>query len=614
MSVQLSLIQAREREAEVRKSDVTKLEVVNFDEAEVESDLGQSDVQHKRDSGLSYSRPNRVAASSRFRLQAPNRSRGHHIASRIPTGQLVRPFVRYGPPSYSSPDASPIAHGGYPDKLQQHAVSQQQSIDGEPSEQGVPSPIRNVDFAEANPIASQNNEPFGMHTANYLPPRNQKLPAYAPTGGSFTPSPSQNLARPPDHQISDAALFLAENAQAIRQLYSVPASDQDFAPSYDQLRDAGDRIPNPSDEFRNSEFRGALPSYASGTLDPRETLEQIQSLEKDRLIAQLQRALVHARTTVTPDRYAQDQTSFVQSQDLLASIGQRTKTHATSTTPQTAILGNTVFGQASAFLPSTTVDPVGFPLDYGAPTTAQTPATTTTTTLTGTPVAPSRPPQPFSDGSADRPGPSAITSPAGVPIYGGFVPTFIAGTNLHVPSYSTSTSVFASSSGPVRPVQPALGSSPTHFGIPIPTESSQKPALGPAVPATTTTTTVSSVSPPGRPAVALTPAITPVALLPPIRPVAATPVHPIVAAALPAGPAQAHPVQATPAVTSTVPHPTYGLQTALINPVLYKPVKAVYPVYYYPNVAYQLQKPALPSYPWNYAPSYAQTKPAQIWK
>jgi len=135
---------------------------------------------------------------------------------------------------------------------------------------------------------------------------------------------------------------------------------------------------------------------------------------------------------------------------------------------------------------------------------------------------------------------------------------------------------------------------------------------------TTITPPLSSVSPSNRPGVALTPAaITPVALpIQPLRPVAplATPIHPITAPLLPANPTQVHPAQSIP-VTSSVQH-TYGVQTALINPVLYKPVKAVYPVYYYPvNIPYQLQKPVSPSYPWNYAPSYTtQTGSAKIWK
>jgi len=599
----LSLTQAKQK-AEVQKSEVTKLEMVNLGEGQVESDFKQSDVQRKRDSGYTYNRPNRVSSNARFRIQThPLRSQ---IAYKV-SGQLSRPFTKYGPPIHSSdPTTHEYQAQRHRNKLQ-YDVSQQQSTSfggTGPMEQEVPSPIRNVDFTEANPIASQNNEPFGMHTANYLPPQNQKLPTYStdnfdpqsiPNQGQVysTSSQSQNFVQA-QNQISDAALFLSENAQAIQQLYGAPASNQDFAPSNDQYhQNIGNQIHNPSGQYESTsqKFRGTS-TYASGTFDPRETLEQIQALEKDRLIVQLQQALAQAQTNPnTVGRYAQNQAGFVQNQELLASISQQVNSHI-PTTPHSAAFGST-------FLPGTTVNPLGFPVNYGIPTTTQTP--TTTTVATGvfttqsskgdstTQVVPSQP-------ASNQPGSSATGSPAGIPVYGGFVPTFITGTNL-APSYGTN--IFTS--GSFKPVQ-SSETSPTHFGIPIPTEPPQKPVSGsaPSIPATTTP----PLSPPNRPGIALTPAaITPVVLpFQPIRPVAPL-ATPIAAPLLPINPIQVHPAQATP-VTSSVQH-SY-VQTALINPVLYKPVKAVYPAYYYPvNVAYQ--KPASPSYPWNYAPSYTQT-------
>lgn len=631
----LSLTQAK-RKAEVQKSEVAKLEVVNLDEVEVESHLKQSDFQRKRDShGYTYNKPNRVSSSARFRIQT-HPSRGQIVFP----GQSSRPFTKYGPPIHSTSGSA--THGYHAQQHQnklQYDVSQQQSIGFGGTrlmEQEIPSPIRDVDFMKMNPIASQNNEPFGIHTANYLPPQNQKLPAYSSTD-NFDPqsipgqihgtsSQNQNLVQDQNHQISDAALFLSENAQAIQQLYGAPASNQDFAPSYNQFQNTGNQIHNPNGQFKNfestlqnpEEFPSALPSYASGTLDPRETLEQIQTLEKDRLIVQLQQALAQAQTNPSVNaagRYAQNQAGFIQNQELLASISQQMNSHI-PTTPQPAFgSGNTAFSQ-STFLPGTTVNPLGFPVNYGIPTTTQTPTTTTAAGVftTQSPSKGDGTTQVSSQPASNQPGSSATGSPAGIPVYGGFVPTFITGTNF-IPSYSTS--IFTS--GSVRPVQ-SSETSPTHFGLPIPTEPPQKPVLGsaPSTPVTTTPPLLSA-SPPNRPGIALTPAaITPVALpIQPIRPVTplATPIHPIAAPLLPANPAQVHPVQTTPAVTSSVQH-TYGVQTALINPVLYKPVKTVYPVYYYPvNVAYQLQKPVSPSYPWNYAPLYAaQTGPAKIWK
>ncbi|XP_011874140.1 PREDICTED: uncharacterized protein LOC105565498 [Vollenhovia emeryi] len=629
-----ALTRAKQR-AEVQKSQITKLEVVNLGEVEVKSDLKQSDVQRKRDSGYTYNRPNRVSPNGRFRIQThPSRSQ---IAFKVP-GQLSRPFMQYGPPSHStSGSATHEYHAQQHGNQLQYNVNHQQSasIGGTgPMGQEVPSPIRNVDFAEVNPFASQNDVPFGTNTANYLPPQNQKLPIYSSTNNfdsqsisgqvHGTSSQSQNFVQAQNHEISDAALFLSENAQAIEQLYGAPASHQDFAPGNDQFHDIGNPIGNLHSQFESTSqnpegFRGALPSYASGTLDPRKTLEQIQSLEKDRLIVQLQQALAQAQTNPSANaagRYAQNQAGFVQNQQLLASISQQVNSHI-PTTPQSAAFGpgNTAFSQ-STFLPETTVNPLGFPVNYGVPTTTQTPTTTTTAGIltTQSPLQPSK-----GDGivqvvssqtASNQPGSSATGSPTGVPLYGGFVPTFITGTSL-IPNYGTN--IFTS--GPLKPVQ-SPDASPTHFGIPIPTEPPQKPTSGPA---SSTPATIPSLSSSNRPGITLTSAaIAPVALpIQPIRPVAplATPVHPIAASLLPANPTQVHPVQTTPAVTSSVQH-AYGVQTALINPVLYKPVKAVYPLYYYPvNIAYQLQKPTSPSYPWNYAPSYAtQTGPAKIWK
>ncbi|KAL6434415.1 hypothetical protein ACFW04_006073 [Cataglyphis niger] len=623
----LSLTRAEQKD-KVQKPEVRKLEVVDFDEIKVTPNSGQFDVQRKRNSGYIYNKPNHISSSTRLRFQG-HQSRGQ-IVSKFP-GQLSRPFTKYGPPNHST--SGPITQRyraqQHRNKLQHHVNQQSISFHDGLVEQEIPSPIRNFDFAEVNPIASQNNEPFGMHTANYLPPQNQKLPAYASTDNFVSQSSqssldhgqahginlqNQNLVQAQNHQISDAALFLSENAHAIQQLYGAPANDQNFAPNNDQFRDIGNQIQNLNDQFRNfdstsqssSEFRGILPSYASGTLNSQETLEQIQSLEKDRLIVQLQQALAQAQTTPrTAGRYAQNQASFIQNQELLESISQQIKSQIS--TPQTVAFGseNNAFSQ-SPFLPGTTVNPLKeFSFNYGVSTTTP---ITPTTTVTGISI--TRPPQASkTDDTAQiassQPGSVAAGSPVKIPIYGGqlFVPTFITGTNL-APSYGTG--IFTSK--PVKPVQSET--SPTHFGIPIPTEPSQKPAgLAPSNPSTIPSST-SSANQPG----AFTPVITPITLpVQPIRPVApplhslATPVHPVVTSVLPVNP-QVYPAQVTPAVTSSVQH-TYGIQNSLINPLLYKPVKAVYPVYYYPNVAYQLQKPALPNYPWSYAPSYTQTKP-----
>ncbi|KAK2585676.1 hypothetical protein KPH14_010291 [Odynerus spinipes] len=570
-----------EHTAEEGASDITKLEVVELDEAETDSDAKESDVQIKRDSGYSYNRVN-----TRSRFQGGQSGYRGRIVSRVPS-QINRPFNKYGPPSHQNSGFSKPAHGQQNrDKFQQHGHSSHQShrypsnqhsgnFENHGSslwDQGIPSPIRNIDFVEPSPIAGQNNEPFGSNTANYLPPKNQKLPGYSPPD-SFSPQPvlsisqshmeaqnanfqNQNIVQSQGSQISDAALFLTQNAQALEQLYGAPATSQEFAPNVNDFVDQNNQLQNPNAQFQSFEstsanpqgFRGPLPSYASGTLNPQETLEHIQSLEKDRLIAQLQQALAQSQ---------------IQS-------------------PNTQ--GNVAFNQ-SPFLPGTTTGPTKFPLGYGLTTTTQSPSTTTTTTTTSTgrPIQGSR-----GDGTSPvgtnvpapvQPG-TAVVPSIGFPFYGGFVPTFVTGT------------------------------SPTHFGIPIPTDQGQKPSSGiPQTPQLPPKTPPSS----GQPGVTSPPPVHPahpISPLPvtPLHPVA-TPVHPV-HPILPATPTHVHP----PAGSTPSQHPTYGLQTPLINPVLYKPIKPVYPVYYYQNVAYQLQKPTLPTYPWSYAPSYVSAKPAQIWK
>lgn len=281
------------------------------------------------------------------------------------------------------------------------------------------------------------------------------------------------------------------------------------------------------------------------------------------------------------------------------------KIHGLNAQPSTVTVGpgTTTFNQ-SPFLPGTTISP-GLPLNYGVTTTNQPPTTTTMTTTTTV-----QPPQSAKgDGttqvSSSVPA-TALSPSAGVPVYAGFVPTLIAGTNFvsNIPTYGPN--FFAP--GTVTSVQTS-GSSPTHFGLPIPTN--QKPVI-------TTTPSSTPSSTPFTPSTVRpsAPSSPPLNALPlPVHPVT-TPLHPVVTPLHPVTPLQpvlpATPGHVQPASTG---HPAYGVQTPVINPFLYKPVKPVYPLYYYPNVAYQLHKPALPTYPWSYAPTYAtQAKPTQIWK
>ncbi|KAG7197254.1 hypothetical protein KM043_018377 [Ampulex compressa] len=609
--------------AEEEKSDITKLDVVELSEAEADPEEKESEAQKKRDSGYSYSRPDRFRLNARARFPSGHFNHKGRIVFRNP-GQINRPFTKYGPPSHqNSPLAKPGTHGQQNrDNLHHHGHFGQQpsnNFNGRPGsllQQEVPSPIRHFDFSEASPIASQNNEPFGSNTANYLPPQNQKLPGYTSTG-SFALQQfqnqairNQNIVQSTPQQISDAALFLTQNAQAIQQLYGAPATSQDFAPNNEDFPNS-DNVQNLHPQFQNLDvssqrshgYQGALPSYASGTLNAQETLEQIQSFEKDRLIVQLQRALAEqSQSQDTSGRYAQNQVGYTQNQELLAALEARMKQQGLQQSTAAFASANPAFNQ-SPFLPGTTVGPLGF--GYGLSTTTQTPTTTTTTTTLAphggegtSQVGVSLPPA-----SQPAPPPSA-----GFPVYGGFVPTLITG-----PSFVAGLPSYGAGVLPSSPVQPS-GSSPTHFGIPIPADPAHKPVSPP-----TTLPPSSPAAPPSPPLPGTSHPVHTVPLQPvhPVQPVA-TPLHPVHPVATPLHPV--HPVT-TPLQPGTsvqnpaaaAPgHPAYGLQTPLINPLLYKPVKAVYPLYYYPNLAYHLQKPALPTYPWSYAPSYA--KPAQIWK
>ncbi|CAK9817883.1 hypothetical protein ANTQUA_LOCUS9587 [Anthophora quadrimaculata] len=647
-SLLLSVRAESDTEKADEKPEITKLELVDLGEGESDVDAKDLDVQRKRDSGYSYKRPSGFPPTSRARFQAGQSGQSGHrgrIVNRH-QAQINRPVTKYGPPGYqNSSPARPVSHGQQQrDKPQFHGHFGQQypgNFDGRPGgllEQEIPSPIRQVDFAQPNPISTQNNEPFATHSANYLPPQNQKLPGYS-TPNAFSPAQvvqenppqgnnegqtanfqNQNIVQS-QGQISDAALFLTQNAQAIQQLYGAPSNEQEFAPNNDQLF-LGQNNQVPGGQFENFEsssqssqgFLGPLPSYASGTLSAQETLEQIQSLEKDRLIVQLQRALANqaqAQNVDSAGRYAQNQPSFVQNQDLLASLGQRMKIHGLNTQLSTVNFGtgNTAFNQ-SPFLPGTTISP-GFPFNYGVSTTVQ-PPTTTTTTPTTTTVQPAQPAKGDGSSQVGATVPATTLSPSapGVPVYGGFVPTLIAGTTFvsNVPTYGST--FFAP--GAITPVQPS-GSSPTHFGLPIPSSThGQKPSVSVATPSSTPSTTPSISKPTSS-----SPSIHTLPL--PLHPVAATPLHPVVTPLHPVTPLQSvlpgAPTHVQSVQTTSTSHPAYGLQTPVINPsVLYKPIKPVYPFYYYPNVAYQLHKPALPTYPWSYAPAYAQAKPTQIWK
>ncbi|XP_023289029.1 ataxin-2-like protein [Orussus abietinus] len=612
-------------EVDQKKPEITKLQVADLSEIASEVSSEGSEVQRKRDSGYAYPRPSRFGggrlALDRFR--AGHSSHRGRLSTRRP-GQVNRPFNTYGLPNHQQGQGSSgkVQPTGYHHSSQQfHQSQSQQRPNGAFWNQDVPSPIRNLDFVEASPIASQNTQPFGINSANYLPPGNQKPPTYTPTGTFSAQQPgfhnlqgqvqdasleSQGQGLSADQQISDAALFLAENAQAISQLYGAPATDESFAPNY-EFREPQDQFQDFKASDQSRGFPAPLPSYASGTLSNQELLEQIKSMEKDRLISQLQQALVTQNTLDQGlARYAQ---SFSQGQLLeqyppLDRPSKLPNQGSLGQSPGVVNSGNAGFGQVP-FSPGTTLSP-GFTVTYGPGTTTQPPITTTTTTSTSSPPASGASPSAGSDGSTQTG--SSLPAPGThyFPQYGGFVPTILTGTGL-VPSQIPNYGILGTIPG-----SPSIsaGSSPTHFNLPIPLDPGHK------------VTTPASFSPPvqspgqsgshpgsGSPSTPNPPASIPVQPVHPIRPISPA-LHPLFPAAGPTIP-QFHPPQ-TP-VAPVPAHPTYGLQPAVFNPLLYKPVKPIYPVLYYPN-AFQLQKPTLPVHPWSYAPSFIQAKPAQIWK
>ncbi|XP_046487607.1 mediator of RNA polymerase II transcription subunit 15 [Neodiprion pinetum] len=688
---------------ESKSSDVTKLEVVDLGEVSDESDVKISESQRKRDSGYVYNRPDRLTAGQRFNghgyRQGSNGYRAK-IVSRYPS-QSQRPFTSYGTPVQSEPVRRPSTQYSGPQSgsfggHQNHLRPQQGQFSGQQNQQNqqnqyssgqfaqqsngffsqrVPSPVRHVDFVPPNPIASQNDQPFGSNTALYLPPQNQELPTYS------TPSKFQAGQQSFQHQIqsvnfqqqdqtasfqdqssnqgviSDAANFLSQNAQAISQLYGAPATDQNFAPNNEDFSGGSNQIQGvtgPSlehnNQFQNQQFRnvqsaqrfqGSLPSYASGTLGPEESLEQIQSKEKDRLIAELQTLLSQSQSQNAASaeligQYAQSHGNYIENQKLLAAISSQLQNQQKyNNGGQNANPGgsfgpaNTAFGQAP-FVPGTSTSPT-FTLGYGL-TTQQTPTTTTTTTTTtASPIPPSQSPAGSSQSGSSVPAPSAPSaSNPNFPQYGGFVPSLIGSPGFvgAFPSYGTVGSGFVPA-----PVQPAE-SSPTHFGLPIPQDpnaaqqpqtpgSSHHPPQPVALPSSPSFVTRPAALPvqPVHPVHPLQP-VHPVQPIAPLHPISTTlhgvqQFHPILNQPLQPVASPVHPVLPAVAPVHTAPvaaHPSYGIQPGVFNPLLYKPVKNVYPVYYYPNLPYQVQKPALPTYPWSYAPSYAQAKPAQIWK
>ena len=622
---------------DANETDIKTLKEVDL--GEVDLDNKSLETQIKRESGYSYNKPNRF---SRPRFHSGYRER---LSNR--PNQLNRPFNQYGLPSSSLHHNNPNQHRPH------HQYRQPNKATGSFQNQGVPSPIRNVDFVEPSPIASQNNEAFRISTANYLPPKNQKLPVYSSPNVFSTSQQeaaqgnlnqqinsdkNQNFVQGDfqDQRISDAALFLTQNAETLSQLYGAPAPNQEYAPNNEYLNqitssqnhqhnsenDLNSQTENIQSSQASQGFSGSLPSYASGILNSQETLENIQSLEKDRLISQLRQALTNQ---------AQFQTSESLGRNPATQENVHPQTGSGSANPgghqlvSPSVFGGeqSAFGQIP-FLSGSAISPPGYGLTYGLSTTAQAPVTTTTTShLQGAAGGISS-----QSGSAiPSQGPLTPSITSGFPQYGTYIPTFIPGTNFvaNVPAYGSG---FLGTNSVTTPNHP---SSPTQFGIPIPTFSGQKPI-------SVTPTFIPSPASPSQPGVQISGPTHPGSVTgkpvhpagssdhpvsihsvsSPVHPIptpphsVSTPVHPVTSPIIPAGTIRPVSVPDYPVVTSV--HPTYGVQASFVNSFLLKPIKTVFPVYHYPTVPLQHQKPGSVTQPWNYAPTFPQTKSSPIWK
>lgn len=594
---------------ESRKNNVSLADRsdIELEIKESEEEPKVAEAQRKRDSGYSYSRPSKYASSQRLE---PLIVRGR-IVRKNPGAQAGgRPFSQYGPPRFRQ------TSGGNRNQQELHITLNDFAgpQSGGAARQRVPSPIRDFDFAEPSPIAGQNSVPFNTNSANYLPPQNQKLPSNAGPYGflsqqnqaqsnhqSLRISQSQSLLREPARpQISDAAAFLSQNSQAISQLYETPASNQNQEPFHEE-QGSNANFQNFRPEPVNlglgdaSFFRGTIPSYSSGILD-RDALQNIKSLEKDRLINQLQHALVENQAksnSLGTTRYAQNHENpdFTQSQSFFGFQGQINPSVGPQLDRPANNLNQRPHGtSAASFIPLGSSSTPGY--NYGPPSTTP-PSQSPSSTLAAPTIASTSRPSQSINGEETSQSASSVPAPSNppslqIPQFGGFVPSFI-NTNFltNYPTYGTN--FLASGTSSINQVQ---SSSPTQFGIPIPTF--------PIAQGTTLTSNHPTIFKP-QPLPQNPQQNQPI----PVQPI--NPTFPLVPAATPIQPLQ------NPVTTTAVGHPNYGVQPAPVNPLILKPIKPLYPLYYYPNV-YQIQKPGLATLPWNYAPSYSQVRPDQAWK
>jgi hypothetical protein len=577
-----------EQQIDTNISDIQQLENLKLITDELSLNIKLPEAQRRKDPVSYYSKPKQLTDGN-YREFGKHRYAGS-TNSKLQR-QINRPFKQYGPPSQENLN--------FP-----HENNQQISISNNLNQEALDSK-QNANFMKDSPIASQNNLPFGQHTANYLPPKNQELPTYS-TSHYFSNQnhdfphhnqyqhqqqqynteqqqqqydsqqhqqlhndqqqqhlyqqllndkqhfilqnvePNLNSGQNifPNQQISDAALFLSENAQAISNLYGAPADNENYAPNnqnfvpihHNEQESQSLRTEN-LNNYQLQQFPNFLPSYASGILNSHESFEKVQSLDRERLIAQLQQALSNQqssqlKTENKPIKFhTEHNTSFNNYQPFSAS---------TSTSSLEGFFGSSVPSlstHTSISSPSTElIQP-----NRGGSVIENTQIETT-----------------FPASGTIRP---SIPNPETIKFEPSLVPTanFVPSLPIYQIPLPHSTSLKSTSN------------SPTYFGIPIPTynsllQPSSKVAAITSKPSNNGyfNSVRSSITQPNP--------------------------FPIVA-------------------SSTQIYPSYGINSAALNSAsVYQPVKA-YPFHYYPNTVYQqLQKPVGLSGSanvWSYAPSFA---------
>ncbi|XP_063977012.1 uncharacterized protein LOC135162460 [Diachasmimorpha longicaudata] len=233
-------------------------------------------------------------------------AKGGYLRDGSDESRKIRPFTRYGPPRHTtitgftrpqSPNEfnfwshQPRKHPNDPPAPERMPPVSKNNEPHRNAKLEVPSPIRDVDFRDEDPIASQNNEPFQPNVANYLPPKNQKLPTlsihvFQRPGPTHLPDNQHytihNAALKNENmknyqsQISDATFFLIKNAEALSKLYGAPATNTNYPP-FDNVQS-----PNGNDAIKSSQSFRNGPEQAKKTSPTPTVISLINTLQSSK--------------------------------------------------------------------------------------------------------------------------------------------------------------------------------------------------------------------------------------------------------------------------------------------------------------------------------------------